>query len=188
MNIFFCGLGALGSNAIRTCRILSDVNLAGVDLDTVEKKNVLSQWFIRQMVGRKKAEAIKNQMMNFYGIKVDAFPVRLEAGNVDQLLRGRDLVVETFDNVTSRRLVIDYVREHDIPCVHGALAPDGTLGVVRWSPGFEPDSEDTPGQETCEGGEFLPLIERTSAALAMSIQRFVLDEERNIWTITPLGG
>lgn len=36
---------------------------------------------------------------------------RLEAGNVEKLLRGSNLVVDTFDNSVSRRLVTEHCQK-----------------------------------------------------------------------------
>ena len=90
----------------------------------------------------------------------------------------RGLFSYTLDNAASRKLVQDFVRARDIPCVHGALAPDGQLGRVIWDHLFVIDSEDTPGQATCEGGEHLPFIGLTAATLAQAIASYVADKRQ----------
>jgi hypothetical protein len=49
--LVFCGVGALGSNAVLACRNL-DTQLVLVDFDRVESKNCLSQAFVKQSVER----------------------------------------------------------------------------------------------------------------------------------------
>ena len=51
MRIVFCGVGALGSLTALLCRNL-DAALAFVDFDRVESKNLLSQAFVKQSVGK----------------------------------------------------------------------------------------------------------------------------------------
>src|SRR5436190_5467077 len=109
MKILFCGGGALGSHALFLARDLQH-DLAVVDFDRVETKNLASQWFVKQMVGKNKASALKAQFLNFYGAKLQDYSVRLTSLNVDTILGEADLVVDCFDNAESRGLVQEYVR------------------------------------------------------------------------------
>lgn len=176
--IVFCGVGALGSNAVVLCRNL-DAQLVLVDFDRVESKNCLSQAFVKPSVGKNKAEALKLQLSNFWGVKAESFGVRVEATNVATLCDKADLVVDAFDNAKSRRILSDYARAAQKPLVHAAVSADGTFGLVRWDERFVADEEATPGQATCEGGEHLPLIGMVGATLARTVQDFVKDGSRH---------
>ena len=147
MNILYCGAGALGSHALYAGRDLPH-SLAAIDFDRVETKNLVSQWFVKQMIGKNKAAALKVQLLNFYGVKLRDYTVRLTCDNVATILPEYDLIVDCFDNAASRRLIQEFVREHDIPCVHAGLAADAAFGTVRWDSDFVIDSEDVPGQAT----------------------------------------
>jgi molybdopterin/thiamine biosynthesis adenylyltransferase len=181
--IIVCGGGALGSHVLWLGRNLK-VNWIVIDDDRVETKNLGSQWFVKQMLGKQKAQALKAQMQNFAGSKIEAHAVRLRANNVDALLARADLVVDCFDNAASRHLVQNFVREQGIPCLHGGLAADGTFGAVRWDARFVIDSEDVPGQATCEAGGFLPLIVRVSACLVDAIQNWLAEECEQNWNVS----
>ena len=174
MRIVFCGVGAVGSTAAMLCRTL-EAQLAFVDFDRVESKNLLSQAFVKASVGKIKAEALKAQLSTFYGVKAEAFPVRLVAGNVETLCGGADLVVDCFDNLESRSLLQVFARPRGKALVHTGLAGDGRFGLVRWTERFAPDAEDEPGQATCEGGEHLPMIGTLAGALARIVQDFARD-------------
>jgi molybdopterin/thiamine biosynthesis adenylyltransferase len=186
MRIVFCGVGALGSNAVMACRNLN-ATLRVVDFDRVESKNLLAQAYVKQSVGKNKAAALKLQLKNFHGIEVEAFGVRLGENNCAELLAGADLLVDAFDNLASRLLLSKYARAHGIPLVHAALSGDGTCGLVRWDEHFSPDPEDEIGQATCEGGEHLPFIALLSATLARAIQDFCKDGTKND-ALVVLGG
>ncbi len=177
MRIVICGVGALGSAVAMACRNL-DVSLRLVDFDRVESKNLQSQAFVKQSVGKNKAQALKMQLQNFHGLKVEAMGVRLVAANAQELLSGAGLVVDCFDNAAGRECISEFVRSQDIPCVHGALSADGTYGMVRWEETFTPDAEDAPGQATCENGEHLPFIGIVSSVLARTVAEFVQDGTR----------
>jgi hypothetical protein len=171
MRIVFCGVGAVGSTAAWLCRNL-DAELAFVDFDRVESKNLLAQCFVKASVGKNKAEALKLQLSNFHGVKCEAFPVRLEAHNAEVLLARADLAVDAFDNRASREVLSSWARRTGKSLVHAAISADGTFGIVRWDQRFAPDAEDVAGQATCEGGEHLPFIGQVGAALARCIQDF----------------
>jgi hypothetical protein len=172
MRIVFCGVGALGSQTAVLCRGLG-AELAFVDFDRVESKNLAAQAFVKASLGKHKAEALKLQLASFYGLRTEAYPVRLAAANVAALCGTADLVVDCFDNAESRRVLQDFARAAARPLVHAALAADGTFGLVRWSERFAPDAEDHAGQATCEGGEHLPMIGLVAGTLARVVQEFV---------------
>jgi len=172
MILAFCGVGALGSTAVVLSRNLA-ASLRLIDFDRVESKNLLAQAYVKQSVGKNKAEALKLQLQNFYGIKAGAFGVRLAQNNVDTLLGTADLLIDCFDNQESRNLLSGYARRGNKPLIHAAIAGDGRFGIVRWDERFVADAEDTAGQATCEGGEHLPLIGMVAATLVRTIQDFI---------------
>ena len=186
MRVVICGVGALGGAAVSLCRNL-DVELRLVDFDRVESKNLAAQWFVKQSVGKNKAEAARLQLANFYGAKSEALGVRLVANNAAQLLADCGLAVDCFDNADSRNLLSEAARERGLPLLHGALAADGTFGLVRWDERFTADREDAPGQATCEGGEHLPMIGLVGATLARAIQDFVRSGSRHDYSISLSG-
>lgn len=172
MRIVLCGVGALGSTAALFCRNLP-ASFRFVDFDRVESKNLLAQFFVKPSIGKNKAEALKLQWFNFWGVKADAAPVRLGEQNLDALLGDAELIADCFDNFASRALLSGYARRHGKALVHAAVAGDGSFGVVRWDQRFAADREEVAGQATCEGGEHLPLIGLLGATLARSIQDYV---------------
>lgn len=171
MKLVFCGVGALGSTAAVLCRSLG-AELRLVDFDRVESKNLSAQAYVKQSLGKNKAEALKAQLWNFWSARAEALPVRVVAGNVAQVCAGADLIVDCFDNRAGREVLSTHARAVGVPLVHAALAADGAFGLVRWDERFTPDAEDHAGQATCEGGEHLPFIGLLAAALARAVQDF----------------
>lgn len=177
MKIIFCGVGALGSTAAMLCRNL-DATMVFIDFDRVESKNLLAQAFVKMSVGKNKAEALKAQLLNFHGVKAEAFGVRVGADNVEALCGGADLMIDCFDNAASRKVLSDFARAKGKPLVHAAISGDGTFGLVRWDERFVPDAEDHAGQATCEGGQHLPMIGQLGAVLARVVQDFATKQVR----------
>src|SRR5215510_13603152 len=103
MKIVFCGGGALGSHGLFLARDLEH-DLAVVDFDRVETKNLASQWFVKQMVGKNKATALKMQLLNFYDVKLQDFTVKLPTLHVATHLGAARFVVRCFDKEEGRRV------------------------------------------------------------------------------------
>jgi molybdopterin-synthase adenylyltransferase len=171
--VVICGVGALGSSVAVLLRNL-DAELAFVDFDRVESKNLAAQAFTKAALGKNKAEALRLQFTSFWGKKTEAFAVRLGADNASTLLKGATLAIDAFDNQASRLILSDVAKALGVPLVHAAITGDGTFGIVRWDERFFPDAEGAPGQATCEGGEHLPFIGSVAAALARIVQDHLL--------------
>jgi len=171
--VVFCGVGALGSNAVVACRNLG-AQLVLVDFDRVESKNCLSQAFVKASVGKNKADALKLQLSNFWGVKTESFGVRVDAHNVATLCGSAD----AFDNAKSRDVLSTWAKSAGKPLVHAAVSADGTFGLVRWNERFVADAEPSPGAATCEGGEHLPLIALVASTLARTVQDFIANGAR----------
>lgn len=178
MRIVVFGVGALGSTTVQLCRSLP-AELAVVDFDRVESKNLLAQAHVRPSLGKNKAEALRLQLLNLHGVTIESFPVRVERSNVAVLSTGAALLVDCLDNIEGRTVLKDHARATGVPLVHAAISADGTFGMVRWDERFEADAEDVAGQATCEGGEHLPFIGLVSSVLARTIQVFISEGARN---------
>lgn len=183
MRITFCGVGALGSTAAWFCRNL-DATLHFVDFDRVESKNLLSQVFVKQSLGKNKAEALKLILRNFFGVQALAHGVRLTEHNAQELLGEAELLVDCFDNHQSRVLVSRFATRANRPLLHAGLAGEGNYGIVRWDSEFNPDAEDSEGQATCEGGAYLPLIALVAATVARSLQDYVVHARQVSYSVS----
>ncbi|MFT5685938.1 MAG: molybdopterin/thiamine biosynthesis adenylyltransferase [Myxococcota bacterium] len=185
-NIIIVGVGALGSHLLLLSR-----NLPGrftvVDFDRVERKNTLSQFHSRMGVGRNKAAAMQQAMQGLFGLRIQSVPHRLTPDNVTSLLSGADLVVDCVDNAATRQLIQEHVRAEGIPCLHGALAADGSYARIMWDEVFTIDGDGEAGQATCEDGEHLPFIAMVSARMAMAVQGFLADGARGSVHLHPGG-
>lgn len=186
MKIVVVGVGALGSHLVLAIRNLK-ANVVVVDFDRIETKNVMSQFHTAMSVGKNKAVALKEAMNGLFKVKLEAVPNRLTTDNVAQLLGGADLVVDCLDNAASRQVIQDFVRARGIPCLHGALDPDGQFGRSCWDEMFVIDHEGTAGAATCEDGRHLPFIMRASSYLADSVQKFVEKGKRVGYQVHPGG-
>lgn len=180
------GVGALGSHLVQFIRN-EKVDIRIIDFDRVEQKNVMSQFHGKPGVGKNKVAALQQTMDFLFKRPINTVSHKLVDNNIEVLMQRATLVVDCLDNGASRKLVQDYVRKHDLPCLHGALAPGGEFGRSVWDEQFVIDSELGAGAVTCEDGEFLPFIALTAAYMARSIQLFLKDKKKVGFSISPFG-
>lgn len=180
------GVGALGSHTAQFLR--NEAALRVVDFDRVEQKNVLSQFHARSAAGKPKALALQQTMQFLFATKIESIPHELVANNARELLGGSDLVIDCLDNRAGRQVLQGFVREHGLPCVHGALAADGVFGRVIWDDQFRIDEEPHEGAATCADGGHLPFIAMVAACLARSAQEFLTTGDRIGFSILPRSG
>jgi predicted ThiF/HesA family dinucleotide-utilizing enzyme len=184
-HVTIVGVGALGSHVSLFLRNEADLKI--VDHDRVEQRNVLAQFHGKPSVGKNKVQALQQAMQFMFGLKLAGVPHKLTADNVGELLSGADLIIDCLDNAQARLLVQGFARKNKVPCLHGALAADGTFGRVVWTENFVIDSENVQGAPTCEGGEHLPFIGTVSALLAKAAQEFVTKGKKIGFEVHPGG-
>lgn len=185
IKITIVGVGALGSHVALFLRNEGDLKV--IDFDRVERKNVLAQFHGKPGVGKNKVQSLQQTMQFLFGLKVEGIPHKLVADNVEALLGGADLIIDCLDNAEARKLVQAFIRKAKVPCLHGALAADGTFGRVVWDENFVIDSEAVGGAPTCEGGEHLPFIGTVSALVAKAAQEFITKSKKIGFEIHPGG-
>lgn len=178
------GIGALGSHLVQFIRN-EDITIKVIDHDRVEQKNVLSQFHAVKTVGKSKVQSLQQNMKFMFGANINIIPHKLNKDNVDALLENSDLVVDCLDNAEARILIQQYVRQNNIPCLHGALAADGQFGQVMWDERFKIDSENVTGEPTCHAGEQLPFISVISSLLAQSVHEFLVNNRMVSYQISP---
>ena len=103
-----------------------------VDDDTVDVTNLQRQViYATADVGRPKAQAAAERVLALNPqVAVDAFPIRLEAGNARELVRPYDVVVDATDTFGARYLINDACRLEEKPDVYGSIFRfDGQVSV-----------------------------------------------------------
>lgn len=189
-NVVIVGVGALGSHVVQFIRNLP-IELIAIDYDHLERKNTMSQFHAKTNVGKNKTLSIQQTMNFLFGIKINVNSNKLVEDNAKQLLIGiqgkTDLIIDCLDNAAARQIVQNFVRAHNIPCLHGALsAAGGSFGRVVWDENFKIDVE-SPSAATCENGNELPFIAITSAYIAQAVKLFIETGNKSGYQISPGG-
>lgn len=182
--ITIVGVGALGSHV---AQFLRHYELRVIDFDKVESKNTLSQFHIKASVGKSKALSLSQTFNMLFGIKVSSIVHKLVEDNANVMLLNSELVIDCLDNAAGRKVIQNWARSRQVPCLHGALAANGQMGRIIWDEEFFIDGE-VEGAATCEDGQHLPFIAMTSAAIARSAQEFLTSGKKISFQTFPISG
>jgi molybdopterin/thiamine biosynthesis adenylyltransferase len=122
--VTICGAGAIGSHLAENLARQGFRKLRIIDRDRVEEHNVSTQIYGAADIGAWKAEVVRNRLFRAVEIEIEAVTKELSERNARSLLKNSDIVIDTFDNSASRRLVQEQCRESARSCLHVGLYAD----------------------------------------------------------------
>ena len=168
--VTICGAGALGSNLADNLARQGFRNLRVIDRDRVEEHNVNTQLYGASDVGAWKSEVLRNHLFRAVEMEIDAVTKALDERNARKLLKGSDVVIDTFDNSDSRRLVQEQCRAAKLACLHVGLYAD--YCEVIWDKNYRVPA-DVAG-DVCEYPLARNLVLLAVAIASETLVRFVL--------------
>ncbi len=121
--VVLVGAGGLGSPAALYLAAAGVGALVLVDDDRVERSNLQRQVLHEDAsIGELKTASGARRLVGLNpGIRIETVPARLDAGNVERVFAGADLVVDGADNFATRLLVNSACLRLGIPWVYGAV-------------------------------------------------------------------
>jgi molybdopterin/thiamine biosynthesis adenylyltransferase len=180
VRVTLCGTGALGSHLADNLARQGFRRLRVIDRDHVEEHNVGTQIYNEADVGAWKAEVLRHRLFRAAGVEIEPIVKELSERNARTLLKESDLVVDTFDNSASRRLVQEQCRALRLPCLHVGLFAD--YAEVVWDELYRVPED---GQDdVCDYPLARNLVLLAVAVAAETILRFVLEGARLNWSAT----
>jgi molybdopterin/thiamine biosynthesis adenylyltransferase len=180
LRLTLCGAGALGSHLADNLTRQGFRSLRVIDRDRVEEHNVSTQLFGAADVGGWKVEVLRNRIFRATGIEIDAVAKELTDRNAKSLFKDADLVIDTFDNSASRRLVQDQCRAMNLPCLHVGLYAD--YGEIIWDERYRVPRD--VGGDVCDYPLARNLVLLTVAVASEALARFTLAGVRQDWSVT----
>ncbi len=108
MKIAIAGVGGVGSNiAVNLVRSGVDF-LQVVDMDCVEKSNLNRQFYFTDQIGRRKVEALAENLRRINpALVVETVDLEITAKNCRELFAGCDLLVEGLDGAESKKMLLE---------------------------------------------------------------------------------
>lgn len=164
--IVVCGAGALGSPVIQYLAAAGVGTIKVVDDNDVALADVSSQVLHSSRdVNRPRVASAKDKVRNINkSIEFEAENVKLDAGNIEEIFDGYDLVVDCTDNYKARYLINDACALLDIPLVFASIYQyEGRVGIFNHNGGpclrcLYPEPPEPGLVPTCaEGGTISPL-------------------------------
>jgi molybdopterin/thiamine biosynthesis adenylyltransferase len=178
--VTLCGGGALGSHLADNLLRHGIGGLRVIDRDRVEEHNVGTQLYGEADVGAWKVDVLRNRLFRTTGTEIDALAKELTERTARSLLKDSGLVLDTFDNAASRRLVQEQCRALGLPCLHVGLA--GDYGEVIWDEHYRVPA-DVAG-DVCDYPLARNLVLLTVAVASEILIRYVLAGVRENWSVT----
>ena len=177
-----CGAGAIGSHLCDNLARQGFRRLRVIDRDRVEQHNVSTQIYGLAEVGGKKADVLRSRLFRGAEIEIDAVSKEMTEGNARSLLKGSGIVVDTFDNSASRRLVQDQCRASGLACLHVGLYAD--YCEIVWDEVYRVP-QDVAG-DVCEYPLARNLVLLAVAIASETLVRYVLEGVRESRSATLL--
>ena len=129
-HVAVAGLGGLGSSASIYLAAAGVGRITIIDDERIERSNLNRQVLHWELdVGQSKVKSASEKLRAINSsIKFDGIFVKITSENVDQLIKGADVVVDGTDNYQTRYLLNETCVRNRIPFVHGAV--EGLVGQV----------------------------------------------------------
>lgn len=176
--ITICGAGALGSNLAENLARQGFSNLKVIDYDRIEKHNLGNQVYTSAHIGNKKVHALKSIIYSIIGQAIGIEDRKLLASNAKQFLKNSDLIIDTFDDVSSRKIVKEMSAELKIPCIHAGMAAD--FCHVQSNEGYIVPKDNPDEEDICDYPMAKNLVSFTVSILSEAICQYLEDGKRNI--------
>lgn len=175
-----CGAGALGSHLADNLARQGFRDLRVIDRDRIEEHNVGTQLYGDSDVGAWKVEVLRQRLFRATGVEIDARRKELTDRTAKTLLQDGGLIIDSFDNSASRRLVQEQSRALAFPCVHVGLYAD--YGEVIWDERYRVP-QDVAG-DVCDYPLARNLILLVVAVASEALIRFALAGVQEDFSVT----
>lgn len=108
VKIGIAGAGGLGSNCAVNLLRCGFSNLKIIDYDVVEKSNLNRQFYFYDQIGIPKVFALYENLKRINSSSnIEVFNKKIEENNINSFFYDCDAVVEAFDNVLYKKIIID---------------------------------------------------------------------------------
>jgi molybdopterin/thiamine biosynthesis adenylyltransferase len=180
LRLTICGVGALGPHLAENLARQGFEEIRVIDRDRIEEHNVSTQIYSESDVGAWKVDVLRQRIFRATGIEIEAIRKELADRTARSLLQDGGLIVDTFDNSVSRRLVQEQCRSLQLSCLHVGLYAD--YGEVIWDEHYRVP-QDVAG-DICDYPLARNLVLFVVALASEMIVRFVLEGTRQDWSAT----
>ena len=147
-NLHLIGAGSLGSHiaieaARRAAALSLPLEIFIYDDDLIERRNVFSQDFLPEDIGKSKASVVADKVSQYDGIKATPIVERIDASTAEKMaLNSHSIIIDAVDNLPTRHFLWFFGIAKQVPVQHVGMAVTGT-GEVGWSVQGQTSTYDT---------------------------------------------
>jgi sulfur carrier protein ThiS adenylyltransferase len=108
VKVGIAGAGGLGSNC--ACNLVRSgfKNLTIVDFDVIESSNLDRQFYFLDQIGMPKIEVLKNNLLRINpDLELNMIQQQITRENADNFFSGCDIIVEAFDKVAGKTMLVE---------------------------------------------------------------------------------
>ena len=189
MKILICGVGAIGSNLVRSLvpDLKGEHEITVLDKDVVEERNVTpgTQWYMPDQIGLPKVEAIQYNAYQAFEREIGTYLTALiTQGDLWGRIEGGefDLVVDCFDNQTGRELLQEAWRQRNLyktnfSLVHIGFSDQFTF-EIEWAEDYQVPTDITTGMDICEMPGAAGFVGSVASLGALVVELHIWDNEK----------
>lgn len=124
------GCGGIGGATTEMLVRMGIGNLRIIDKDAFDVSNINRQLMSSfYSVGKSKVDVTYETLKSINPFtNIEAIEEEVNEDNVEEIIKGSDIVIDALDNLVTRITVSRHARDLDIPFIHGAI--HGTMGQV----------------------------------------------------------
>lgn len=126
--VLIIGVGGVGQH-VSTYLVTNGVtNLTIVDYDKVELSNLNRQILLTELdLGKLKVDVVKSALLSRNSdAHISSINLKVDESNIDELVKGYDLVVDAVDNWRSKLIIAKACKDNKVPFLH--IGVDGFKG------------------------------------------------------------
>lgn len=169
-----CGLGAIGSNLAESLARQGFKNFFLIDFDRIEEHNIGTQSYFLDELGMLKALALSNHLYRISKTIPNYSTMKLDEANVKRLLSESGIVIDSFDESESRKVVTEFCLKNRLSCLHIGL--NESYGEIMWNEGYRIPQD--RGLNACNYPLSRNIIILTIAVASETLIDFVLTGKR----------
>lgn len=177
INVLLCGAGSAGANT--ALMIAKDIRLIEkiviIDYDVIEDRNLFTQPWSKDDIGANKADVLDEMIYNIGNCESQFFCEKIASSKeLRDIIKFEKIhvVIDAFDNMASRKFVVDACKAEGVDCIHIGFNPDG-VWEVAWDDKYEWfEDDDSVKTDMCTMQGVFSFITKVCAYASISLSDY----------------
>lgn len=174
--VLVLGAGSLGSWIVDILSRQGYEKLSVIDFDKVEPANLGNQNYDSSDISKKKVTQLATKVFKRLGIKINPIDQKLTKDNAAKLIKGHDIVVDTFDNAESRNAANAECLKLGIDILHAGVGSMGFFDILWGDEKYRAD--EAKGRDICDYPMAVNLIFLCSSYACEIINKYCASNQK----------